>query len=47
MHVRPAINEHLRKCNLTLSSISKVFTGGKHQGEYLDKTITWFRDREM
>jgi len=41
------INERLSKCSLTQSSITEVFAGGEHQGEYLDKTITQFRDKEV
>ena len=41
------ISEYLRACNLTPLSISGVFTGGEHQGEYLDKTIDWFCGGEI
>ena len=35
----------LRRCGFTQSSITEVFAGSEHQGEYLDKTIAELREK--
>jgi len=38
------ISVRLRECGFMQPSISEVFAGGEHQGEYLDEPLDELRD---